>query len=96
MFSVKRGLKADLARLCDRYRDPLRIFLEQGRIPEDLVLAALLSGRYRFVIEEIDADLAAVFTFLEAHAPMFAQGTPERVAMWELSTQLRVFDDDRR
>jgi hypothetical protein len=58
-------------------------YLEDGKLPENKLLLALLTGNYRYCVEEIDPDLAAILTFLTRHCPPFAYGSMENAVKWE-------------
>lgn len=77
-----------LAQVCDRFREPLRLFIEEHRAPrEDKVLLALLMGFDKVAIARLGEGepntLANVLHVLSEHVTDTAWGSPEAVSRWE-------------
>lgn len=84
---MKRGgdaAGADLALVAIEFREPLRLFVEEGKIPHSKVLMAGLVGDWPYAIKAAPGiDLSGVLYFLEAHCPDFAYGSVVAVVRWE-------------
>ena len=75
--------ESDLAKVPFRYRAPLRLFIQQGTIPTDPLLNALLAGDQAYLVRALNDDLAKAQKVLQRHCPNFAYGSDMRLAAWE-------------
>lgn len=81
MYSIKR-YKADLARVSTKFREPTRRWLEEGIMPDEKILVALLTGEYSYVIRELDDDMSEILNLLDRYCD-FCHGSPQLVAQYE-------------
>lgn len=79
----RSDFQRDLNAIPADYRAPVLRYIEHGALPENRLLLALLTGNYRYCVEEIDPDLAAILNFLTRHCPAFAYGSMENAVRWE-------------
>ena len=78
------GYSRDLLAVPKAFRDPLRAYVEEGVVPKDRALYAILVGDIARAIEIEDphSDIGEVLYFLRIHVSHEAWGTPERVQRW--------------
>ena len=87
--------EADLLLVAARYRAELRDYIEQGKIPKNQLLNAMIAGDYEYVIAGVDADLARVLRVLKRHLTPEARGSDLNMAWWE-AIGGTIAEEDRR
>lgn len=79
----ERQYRDDLRNLPARFRGPVHAFKQDGEVPSDKDLLALLIGDYEYILATHLPEIARTHDFIVKYLPDFAYGSPELVARWE-------------